>query len=114
MPAAAGQLRDRLEFYKKVETSEDALGNTERVWELQFTIAGRVVQRIGGETVLQARLSGQNVASITVRMTPQTKLVSSDWKAVDVRSYDTWNIRSAVPDERKRFVEILAERGVVT
>jgi len=114
MPAAAGQLSDRLEFYKKVEASEDALRNKERVWELQFTIAGRVVQRIGGETVLQARLSGQNIASITIRMTAQTKYVTSDWKAVNVRSNDVWNIRSAVPDEKKRFVEILAERGVPT
>jgi head-tail adaptor len=114
MPAAAGQLRDRLEFYKKVETSEDALGNTERVWELQFTIAGRVVQRIGGEAIIQARLAGQNIANITIRMTALTKHVSSDWKAVDVRSLAVWNIRSAVPDEKQRFMEILAERGVPT
>jgi len=114
MPAAAGQLRDRLEFYKKVDTAADALGNVQRVWELQFTTQARVVQRIGGETVLQARLSGQNLASITVRRNSQTQHINSDWKAVDPRANDEWNIRSAVPDERQRFMELLAERGVAT
>lgn len=108
----AGSLSSRLEFYKKVDTTADALQNVQRVWELQFTMAAEITQRLGGETVTQARLSGKNIAVINVRRSRQSSEITSDWKAIDTRSGAEWNIRSALESADRATMNLLAETGV--
>jgi SPP1 family predicted phage head-tail adaptor len=108
----SGELRERLTFSRRAVTS-DGYGNTEGDWEEQFTVWGRVRPRLGGEEVMAARLSGRSVATITLRYSEQTALIDSDWRAVNANSGEVWNIRSAInPDERRRYIELLAEKGV--
>ncbi len=108
----AGNLNHRLEFHKKVDGAADALGNTERVWEKQFTTSAELHMRTGGEAVTQARLSGRNVAMISVRRNRDTSVIDAGWKAVDARSGVEWNIRSVMESFDGSSMELLAESGV--
>lgn len=109
----AEELRQRLAFSKRGVAVDDGYGNVQSEFETQFTVQARVRPRLGGEEVLAARLTGKNIVAITVRYSSQTKQIEADWVATDARSGEVYNIRSAVPDERKIFMEILGERGVV-
>ena len=110
----AGELRERVTFSERALTS-DGYGNSLGDWADQFTVAARIRPRLGGEEVMAARLSGRNLATITVRYSSDTAEITTDWRAVDTRTGDVWNVRSVVnPDERKRYIDVLAERGVAT
>lgn len=117
MPTAATtkaeELRERLDFGKRGEAADDGYGNVVADFVTQFTVQARVRPRLGGEEVFAARLAGRNVVAITVRYSSQTKNITAEWIARDTRTGVTYNIRSAVPDERKLFMEMLAEKGVV-
>jgi SPP1 family predicted phage head-tail adaptor len=100
-------------FAKRSAGAEDGFGNTESDFADQFTVSASILERVGGEQVMASRLSGTQPATIRVRYSSQTKLVTSDWKAVNARNGDIWNIRSvANPDQKKMYLDILAEKGV--
>jgi len=110
---SAEELRSRLSFAKRDIAEDDGYGNVDKTFIPQFETQARVRPRLGGETILAARLAGTNVVMITVRYSPRTSKVTADWIATDTRTGEVYNIHSAVPDERKFFMEMLGEKGVV-
>lgn len=109
----AGRLREQVGFYQRAMTS-DGYGNIEGAFPdtPEFTVAGEIKPRLGGEQVLQARLAGTHLVNILVRWSAQTALVETDWIAKNERTGETYNIRSIVnPDMRRRYIEMLAEKG---
>jgi head-tail adaptor len=113
--ADPGSLRQKVSFSQRALTS-DGYGNQSGDWEAQFEVAARVWPRLGGETVMAARLGGQQPVTIRVRQSSQTRLIRTDWKAVNVRTGVEYNLRSIVdPDEHTtghgRWLDILAETG---
>lgn len=115
MTAKSTQLRERVAFDKLGEAASDPLGNVQTTWSEQFVTAARITPRLGGESVMASRLAGRQPVVITVRSSPSTKLISSDWRARDVRSGKVYNVRAiANVDERHRQFDILAEEGVAT
>ena len=112
----AGELRQLVGFYKRVEV-DDGAGNSVADFGLapEFTAAAAIVPRLGGEAILAGRLEGKNAVNITVRYSPRTATVTTDWKAKDMDTEAEYNIRSIInPDRRKIFLEMLAEEGVAT
>ncbi|CAL8981547.1 hypothetical protein RHODGE_RHODGE_02828 [Rhodoplanes serenus] len=109
----AGSLDRRIAFDRRMETS-DEYGGVEAEWVEGFVVAASVTPRLGGETVMAARLAGTAPVTIMVRRSVQTAAVTSAWRARDVRSGETYNIRSiaAVGGARGRYIEMLAESGV--
>lgn len=119
MPSS-GQLRHRLAFDCR-PAIDDGAGNTEGDFEQQFVVSAEVVARFGGETVMASRLSGRQPFTITVRQSSDTRRVTTDWRARDVRSnpdaskHTVYNIRSITdPDDRRAWLELLCETGVAT
>lgn len=119
-PARSGQLRHRIAFDCR-STIDDGAGNTEGDFEQQFVVAAGLQARFGGEAVMASRLSGSQPFTITVRQSSDTKRVTTDWRARDVRSdpdpakQTIYNIRSIVdPDDRRAWFEMLSETGVAT
>jgi len=108
----AEELRSRLSFAKRGENLDDGYGNIQENFIEQFAVQARVRPRLGGETVFAARLEGRNAVAITIRYSNQTKEITPDWRATDTRTGEIYNIRSAIADERKYFMEILGEKGV--
>lgn len=115
----AGDLNERIAFYMPVET-DDGKGNTEIGFPAKPTVgpvAAQIAPKLGGEQVLQGRLTGTNLVNITVRMSSAIKQVTTAWKARDERAGIDYNVRSIIDPfqgtpQRGLFLEMLCEKGV--
>lgn len=115
MTKAAGSKRRLFSFEEKGVQSEDEFGNTSRDFEEVFQAHGELIPRFGGETIMAARLSGKQPATIVVDSTVETRTVTTDWRIRDTNTNELFNIRSiANPDQRNRKLEFLCESGVAT
>lgn len=111
--AAAGRYRERVAFSYRAAAVDDGYGNEQGVWTEPFSVAARIAPLRGGESIQAARLAGRNPVLITVRVSTNTKLITTDWRARDVKSGAIYNIRSKVnPDERRVDFEMECELGV--
>ena len=96
--------------------ASDGYGNEQAAtWTQAFIVAARIKPARGAESVQAARLAGKQPVVITVRVSDNTKLITTDWRARNVRSGEVYNIRSKVnPDERSAFFDLECEAGVAT
>ena len=108
----AGRLTERMRFEKRASIARDGYGNFEGDWQAQFTVAAQRQMLRGGETVIAARLNGRQPAILTIRRSAQSETITTDWRAVDTRAGDVWNIRSISPSEDRASFDLLVERGV--
>ena len=109
-PTAAGLLLEKIKLQKR-STVADGYGNQRGGFTDQFTVGARIQPRFAGETVLAARLTGRNVANIVVRSSANTRLIRPEWRIVDARTGDIWNIRSVISPSAL-YIEMLCEKGV--
>lgn len=111
----ADELRHRIAFEKRAEI-DDGYGNqVSGAFVEQFTVSAKVEAKFGGETVTAARLTGQQPVNITVRQSADTRKITTDWRAHDVRNDVYYNIRSITdPDDRRAWFEMLCQSGVAT
>jgi len=110
--ATAGSLRHRISFYKRGPATGPDYGNTEGPWpdEPEFTVWAQVKPKLGGETVIAARLQAQNTVNITVRQSNQTRLIREDWRARDLPEGVEYAIKSIVdPDDGGAWLELLCQ-----
>jgi SPP1 family predicted phage head-tail adaptor len=110
----AGSLRELIGFYKRIAVSDGA-GNEESDFAstAEFTCAAEIAPKLGGETILAGRLQGSDTVNITVRYSSASAAVTPDWCIKDERSGVRYNIRSIInPDQQRRYLEILAQKGV--
>ena len=111
----AGQLRESLRFEKRMEVADDGYGNRGGVWVEQFRAKANVAPLKGGEHVIAARLTGVSPVMITTRYSQDAALIDPSWRAVDNRSGTVYNIRDASnTDEKRRYIDMLAEQGTPT
>lgn len=112
----ARELNHRIAFGQRELVNPDApidLGNTRSEFVQQFVIWAKVRAKFGGEAVAAARLTGQQPVTITVRQSPQTRQITTDWRAVDVGVGTEYAVRSIVdPDDDGLWYEILTQIGV--
>jgi SPP1 family predicted phage head-tail adaptor len=110
---SSGELRHRVAFDAR-EIVDDGYGNpVSGDWEEQFVVAAKIAPKLGGETVLAARLQSQNTVNITVRQSSNTALVQTDWRARDVREGKEYAIKSIIdPDDGGAWFELLCQTGV--
>lgn len=117
----AGNLRYRLGFFQR-ENVSDGYGNTQADYpdEPDFEEWAQGIPRLGGETVIAARLTGAQPVTFRVRQTPDTVTVNTeDWKLRDMATGLDYNIRSIVDPlsgtrEHGKWLDILVQSGVVT
>lgn len=110
-----GDMRHRMAFDKRQQTNPDSpvdLGNIGTEFVEQFIVWAAVKARLGGETVMAARLTGQQPIVITVRQSSSTELIDLDWRARDVNEDKEYAIKSIVdPDDSGEFFDILVQTG---
>jgi head-tail adaptor len=114
-PSGAGDLRYRLTFAELNDVG-DEYGNVSSGWVDRFTVSANIIARLGGEAIEAARLAGRQPVVIRVRQTPDTVMISTDWKATD-EAGNEYNIRTAIdPNIGDRmhgfWIDMLAETGV--
>lgn len=112
MTISAGQLRHRIAFDKRADV-DDGYGNVQADWIEQFVISAGLRARLGGEAVLAERLSGEQPVTITIWQSNQTRRITTDWRARDVRTGTIFNIKSIIDadDSRQQF-DLLCQSGV--
>lgn len=109
---SAGSLDRRYRFEKRAVISDNA-GNFEGEWEFQFPLAGNRKYLRGGESVMASRLTAKSPVIITVRSCVNARLIEPEWRAVDERSGEVFNIREQPQESDSRgYVSFLAEAGV--
>lgn len=116
---SAGDLRERVAFEARVTENPDSpidYGNTESTWAEQFERRAQYIHLRGGEAVQAARLEGRHIQVIRIRSDSATRIITTDWRAVDQKTGDVFNIRDAAPtkEDPLRFIDLLAEKGVAT
>lgn len=111
-----GQLRERVRFEARGFVEGDVTGNPQSgPFAEVYSCAARIMPKLGGETVLAARLSGKQPMLITVRVCQALKPIGTDWRVVDVRKRLAYDIQAiSNPDEKREYLEILAVAGVAT
>lgn len=108
----ASDLRHRVAFDARQEVT-DEYGNTQTDFAEQFVVAAKIQGKFGGEAVTAARLTGQQPVTIVVRQNIWTKMITTSWRARDVRSGEEYAIRSIVdPDDKRQWFEILTQTGI--
>lgn len=108
---AAGKLYETVRFERPFRT-EDGYGGFEEGWEAQMTVHAHYTRMRGGETVMAARLEGKQPTVIRVRASSDTRSITTDWRAVDTRSGEIFNLRSILETDNRAYLDIMAESGV--
>ena len=110
-----GQLRECVAFEARAMI-DDGMGNPQSGdFAEVYRCAARIMPKMGGETVLASRLTGTQPMLITVRVCEVLKDIGTDWRVRDVRSDVVYNIKSfSNPDEKKKYLELLAVSGEAT
>lgn len=117
--AGAGDFRRRVRFSRPNQTT-DEYGNVTTGWDDLFSVSANISPRLGGETVMAARLTGRQPVIVRVRQTPDTRGVHTDWKVTDITAGadgTAYNIRTVADPymgtvEHGKFLDMLAEAGV--
>ncbi|HTV69326.1 MAG TPA: head-tail adaptor protein [Rhizobiaceae bacterium] len=100
---------------KSIATDEfDNPAPDDGVWETQFSVRAELKPRLGGESVMAGRLNGRQPYVVTIRQSLQARKIMPDWQLVDANDRSrVLAVKSIIdPDNRNRWLEILAEEGV--
>lgn len=109
--SGAGALSEIVRFLEPDEI-DDGYGGTTIGYVERFTESARLQPRVGGETVQASRLAGLQPYTMTVRSSGRTRSVTPEWRAVNVRTGDRYNIKSVANiDERNAYLELLVVAG---
>jgi head-tail joining protein len=120
----AGDLRYRVGFYKRPVAADDSpaspdYGNPEGDFSstAEFITYANIRPRLGGEQILAARLTGENLVNITVRQSTQTALVQTSWRAKNETTGEVYQIKSIIDPfsdgvKHAMYFEMLCEKGV--
>jgi SPP1 family predicted phage head-tail adaptor len=108
----ASKYRHRVAFEQRAVTS-DGHGNIEGDFAPEFQVSARIRPRLGGESVIAARLQGTSVVNVFVRYSQQTAQVTTEWRARNVKTGEIYNIKSIIEDDegKHRELEMLCEVG---
>lgn len=114
MRTNAGSLNNRIRIDRR-QSVDDGYGNEEADW--QTFIAGRwarIKPKTGSEQILADRLEGVTAFEITVRADSETNTIVVGDRVFNLRTNETYNIRSIVnPDERGGKLIMTCQSGVV-
>ena len=103
----AGKLDYRAAFAAPFEARDDD-GQIVQRHDEQFTVWAGIRWLRGGESVMQARMQSRSPAILTVRKTPDTDRITSEWRVLLAgRDFDVKE--DPRPSDDRGYLEILAE-----
>lgn len=85
--------RHRIAFAQRSAVS-DGYGNEEGAWAELFELPARLIPRLGGESVMSARLEGTQPVTLRVRVSTESRQITPDWRARDVVSGVIYNVQA--------------------
>ena len=108
----AGRLRERIRIDSRTSVADGEGGSIEGWAEHAAPRAASIVTKGGSEVLLGERLRGKLMIEIQLRFSSDLSGVSTDMRAVDVRSSKSYNIKTVHVDETKRWMTLTCEGGV--
>lgn len=111
-----GELGDRLIFQARTAV-DDEYGNTvSGPFTEVFRCSAAIIEKMGTETVMAARLQGTQTYLIRVRDSAKTEAVQTDWRAVNSRKpSQIFNIRTNVAlFDHPGWREMTVQEGVAS
>lgn len=107
----AGQRRALIVFEKRgIGTS--TYGKKPGDWEEQCREFCRIRYLRGPEPIIASRLTGTNTVVLSVPSSTSTRLIETNWRARDLNTGETFNVRSKTRGERNDELDIMCESGV--
>lgn len=100
--------------FQRPQAASDGAGGVLNGYATAFQCRASYRHLRGGETVLAARLEGTHTQVIRVNSAGKTRAVSTDWRIVDDRTGDVFNIRDITPTEDLLELDFLCQKGVAT
>lgn len=111
----SGELDQRFRFDVRVDNAGDGAGNFQDVWAPDVGPVWTKRQYLhGSEAVQAARLAGEQPVLLTVRASSDSRRITTDHRAVNVRTGETYNITAVNPTADRAAIELLATSGVAT
>lgn len=111
-----GELGDRVIFEARTAI-DDGYGNTvSGPFTEVFQCAAAIIEKMGTEAVMAARLQGTQTYLLRVRDSVRTEAVKTDWRAVNARKpTQVFNIRTNVPlFDHPGWREMTVQEGVAS
>jgi head-tail adaptor len=112
---SAGRLYEKIAFDRREQNNPDSpsdFGNSVSDWQEQFQCRAAFIHLRGGESVMSGRLAGKHSVVFQVRSSTNTRLITTEWRARDVRKGTQYNVRDITPSTDRMYLDILAESGV--
>lgn len=111
----AGDFRSTVRLEKRAASTDQFDNETTGDWEAQFTRRAYIGPMKGGETVIAQRLEGRQPAVIVLRHDAETKTITNDWRAIEIR-HDGSEVTYAIHDvrdmeNRRKHVTLLCAAG---
>ncbi len=107
----AGTLREKIRFQSRTNEN-DGYGNTKAEWTTAYDCRADLLWLRGGESVLAGRLEGVKTAVFTIRDCVDARAVTSEYRVVNLRTDEVFNVRSVNSATKRGYIDILAETGV--
>ena len=111
---AAGTLRARIRLERRQDIVQDGYGNQINAgeWETVIEVPARIKPSRGREVKVAAHEESHVTHTITIRHTSLVAEVDEQWRAVNARTADEFNIIApANMDERKRYLTLFCTKG---
>ena len=109
---SAGELYFKFAFDKAAAPTNDGGGSVPGAWVEQFQCRAGLKFLRGTEPIIAQRLQGVQPVVIKVRVSSRTTQIDTTWRARDVRAGTVFNIRAVTPDDKRAYIDLLAESGV--
>ncbi|KQT08524.1 phage head-tail adapter protein [Methylobacterium sp. Leaf399] len=97
-----GMMRERVRFEARGTVADEYGNDVTGEFAPQFTRPALFIMKPGSETVLAARLQGQQPVTMIVHYDSKTRTIGTDWRAVDVRTGTVYAVRASEDMDRKR------------
>jgi len=110
---SAGSLYYKVALDKR-EDVDDGMGNTVSGWQEQFQTRAEFIHLRGSEAVMAGRLQGKHTQVIRVRVSSNTRLITTDFRVRDTRRNIAFNIRDIEWETNRQFISLTCESGVAT
>ncbi|MBB1247454.1 phage head closure protein [Rhizobium sp. G21] len=111
---SAGRMTERVAFDERGDAEDGHGGAVSAFAEVIAPVAAEFKHLRGGEAVQAARLAGQHVVVIRVRASSQTRLITTEWRARDVRTGVVYAIRDIEPEVNRAYISLTCQSGVAS
>lgn len=107
----AGDLHELYSFQARA-TASDGYGNTVSDWVEVFQTRGKRTFFRGIEKAQDASANASQKVVLTVYSFAGSRAVTTDYRVVDARSDELYNILAIEPSQDRQYIEFIVESGV--